>query len=64
MTGILRTSEFWIALLTLLGNFTVVKFGWVSAQEWQVLSSSAVVYVFSRIVSKVAKAAPGPGKTS
>lgn len=67
MTNALRTSEFWMAVISAVVT-ALVKFGIVGAGTAEIMLKiveMALVYVFGRITSKVAKAVfskpSGPG---
>jgi hypothetical protein len=62
LKSLLRTSEAWAVLASILGEL-VVKAGWVSQADWDKYLAGLIVYVLGRLTSKAAKAAiPPPEK--
>lgn len=60
MTNMLRSSEFWIGLVAALGQAGAM-FGLWTQEHFNTILYPALVYIVSRITSKVAKAAiPAP----
>jgi hypothetical protein len=54
----LRTSEFWVGIAALLGGMAV-QFGVIDAENWNNVLYPAIVYIVGRVISKIAKGAPG-----
>ena len=50
-----RTSEFWMGIVTVLGQAGVM-FGFWKQDDWNAILFPALTYVVARITSKVVKA--------
>ena len=55
MESILRSSEFWVGALAILGQFGVMAGLWAQA-DYNAILLPALTYIVGRIISKITKA--------
>ena len=55
MNNVLRTSEFWMTVITALGQLGVVLKYWTQ-EDYNTILAPSLTYIVARLISKTAKA--------